>query len=183
MSNQWLTPKQAAEILGCSTQTIRAMLQDGLLSGEKVNGRWLAKAVEVERIKLSNASTPAHELSGPSRTLEVDPGMIEVSIALAAGAAAILTILPNLAGVPEGPKVMVLFLAGILAIYTAYTALWLLARYCVKGESFLGFTEIWTLLHEPARFGPYWLLAIAVLVWWIMSNLISILLVFAVNSF
>jgi excisionase family DNA binding protein len=176
VSDEWLTPQQAAEILGCSAQTVRAMLHDGLLSGKKLKGRWRVKVVDVERIKPSDGLIPASsELSRSSPSLEVDPGMIEVSIALSVGAAAIFAILPGLVDVPEGLELLVVLLAGILAFNAAYTALWLLARYCLGGESLLAFTEIWTLLTQPAWSGPYWFLAQTVVLWLLLSLIIGVL--------
>jgi len=58
MSNEWLTPQQAAERLGYSVETVRAMLRDKSLSGRKVKGRWQVKAAEVEQIWAVKNSVP-----------------------------------------------------------------------------------------------------------------------------
>jgi excisionase family DNA binding protein len=37
---EYITPKQCAELLGCSTSTIYRALKSGKLLGQKVNNRW-----------------------------------------------------------------------------------------------------------------------------------------------
>jgi len=170
MSNEWLTPQQAGDILGCSVETVRAMLRDGVLCGEKVKGQWRIKATEVRK------PSPEPEVPVSSPLLKIDPGMMEVSIALAGIAAAIAALLPGAIGVAEGLRLFVALLAGILAIFSAYRSLWLLARYCLSEEnSPLGLKEIWTLLTNPARFGPYWFVTLGLVIWLVLSGLIGAL--------
>jgi len=177
MSDEWLTPQQVAETLNCSVATVRAMLRDGILSGEKVKGQWQVKASGVERIQSVKSLAPAPRLPASSPLVKVDPGMVEVSMALAGIAAAIAAILPGVAGIAENLKLFVALLSGILAVFSAYSALWLLARYCLEKPSLLGFEEIWSLLTNPARVGPYWLVALGLLVWLVLSALIGVLAV------
>lgn len=182
MSNEWLTPQQAAEVLGCSVETVRAMLRDGLLSGKKVKGQWRVKAVEVERLQSMKLSALAPELPPSSPLLKkVEPGMVEVSVALAGIAAAIAAILPGMTGVPEILRLLVAVLSGILAVFSAYSALWLLARYCLERETPLGFGEIWALLTSPEKVGPYWFVALGLLAWLVLSVFIGVLAVVRVR--
>ena len=62
MSDEWLSLQQAADVLDCSTETVGAMLRDGLLCGEKMEGRWRIKTPEVERIRSVNPPVPVPEL-------------------------------------------------------------------------------------------------------------------------
>jgi excisionase family DNA binding protein len=172
MSDEWLASRQAAEALGCSVETVRAMLRNGLLSGKKVNGQWRVKAVEVERIQSMKPSAPVPEplASSALHKHKVDPGMVEVSIALAGVATAIAAFLPGITGVPEILKLIVATVSSAVALLSAYGALWLLARYCLPrycltGESLLGIgeslsrrygiREVWTLLKNSDEIGPY----------------------------
>jgi len=175
MSDEWLTTKRAAEILDCSAETVRAMAHDKILSGEKVSGQWQVKKDGVERIQSLKPSAPVPELPASLPPLKVDPGMVEVSMALAGIAAAIAAILPGVSGITENLKLLVAFLSGILAVFSAYSALWLLARYCLEKPSRTGFAEIWELLKNPERVGPYWLVALGLLVWLVLSALIGAL--------
>jgi len=176
MSDKWLTPQQVAEILGCSVRTVRAMLRDGLLSGEKAEGQWRVKAGEVERIQSVDPSVPVPEPPASSSLLEVQPGMVEVSLALSGIAAAIAAILPSISIMTEDLRFFVALFAGFLAVFSAYSALWLLARYCcVEKGSLLGFKEIFALLTSPVRNGPYWFLGLGLFAWLVLSVLIGAL--------
>ena len=176
MSDEWLAPQQAAEVLGCSVETVRAMLRDGLLSGKKVKGQWRVKVVEVERIQPMKPSAPVLEPPVSSSPLKIDPGMVEVSLALSGIAAAIAAILPGIPTMAENLKLLVALLAGVLAVFSAYSALWLLARHCCpETTSLLGFKEIVTLLTSPERMGPYWFLGWGLVAWLVLSVLIGAL--------
>lgn len=167
MSDEWLTIQQAADRLSCRTETVRAMLRDRLLSGEKVKGQWRVKAVEVERIQPVKPSAPVPEPPASSSLLEDGPGMVEVSIALAGVATAIAAFLPGISGIPEILRLIVATVSSAVALLSAYGALWLLARYCLlrycligesllgTGESLLGIREVWTLLKNSDKIGPY----------------------------
>jgi hypothetical protein len=161
--SEWLAPQEAAEKLGCSEETVRAMLDDGLFSGKKVKGEWWVNAVEVEWIQSIKLSAPLPEPSVSSSLLKVDPGMVEVSIALAGVATAIAAFLPGIDGIPEILKLVVATVPSAVALISAYGALWLLARYCLPrdcltGESLLGIAEVWTLLKNWYKIGPYMLI-------------------------
>lgn len=168
MSDERLTPQQVAEILGCSVRTVRAMLRDGLLSGEKVEGQWRVNAGEVERIQSVKPPAPLPVPPASSSLLEDDPaGMVEVSIALAGVATAIAAFLPGIGDIPKILKLVVATVSSAVALLSAYGALWLLARYCLSrycltgesplgaGESLLGIREVWTLLKNSEKIGPY----------------------------
>jgi hypothetical protein len=110
--------------------------------------------------------------------------MVEVTMALASIAAAVATFLPNPTDLPDplrliGPLLtaVVASLAGVVAVLSAYGALWLLARYCLEGESATGFSEIKALLSSPRRIGPYWLVSLSLLVWLVLSVLVGALAV------
>lgn len=108
----------------------------------------------------------------PSLTDKVDPGLVEVSIALAGIAIAMAAFLPGVRSLSKELQVLVAILTGIMATSSTYTALWLLAQYCQKGKSPNGFKEILALLGDFSL-GPYWLLAISLLIWLVLGTLIS----------
>jgi hypothetical protein len=115
--------------------------------------------------------------SAPSKASEVSPGMVEVSITLAGIAAAIATFLPGVGSLPDTLRLVVAVLAGIVAVFSAYSALWLLARYCLKkGESVTGVSEIVALLTS-LHIGPYWFVAWGLFLWLVLSFLVSLLAV------
>lgn len=178
MSDEWLNPQQAAECLNCPSETVRAMLRGGLLAGEKLNGRWRVKAAKVEALRVVMTSAPPP--STPVPRDKVDPGIVEVTMALAGIAAAIAAFLPKAAILPESLVSLgtimvgtVAVLAGIVAAFSAYSALWFLAWYRVEGESAAGLSEIKKLLFSPVDFGPYWLVAWGLLVWLVLSVLVG----------
>jgi len=168
MSDEWLTPQQAAERLGCTVETVRGMLRCELLGGEKEKGQWRVKAAKVE--ELQAVMTPA-SVSAP--LCEIDVGMVEVSIALAGIAGAVAGFLPDLL---ESAKPLVAILGGVTSILSSYSALWLLARYCLKGESAAGLSEVAELVLKPGKVGPYWFLALGLLFWLVLSIVIFQLL-------
>jgi excisionase family DNA binding protein len=167
MPDEWLTAQQTAETLDCSVKTVRAMLRDGILAGEKVKDQWRVKADEVEWIQSVKPSAPVAEPPAPPLPFHVDPGMVEVSIALAGIATAIAAFLPQISSIPEILKLIVAAVSSSVALLSAYGALWLLARYCLRryclaresllgtGESLLGRMELWTLLRNSLKIGPY----------------------------
>ena len=113
--------------------------------------------------------------SAPSMASKISPGMVEVSIALAGIAAAIATFLPGVDSLPEMLRLVVAVLAGAVAVFSAYSALWLLARYCLEGESTAGVSEIVALLLSPMKAGPYWFMALGLVAWLVLSLLVGIL--------
>jgi len=152
------------------------MLDDGLFSGKKIKGEWCVNAVEVEWIQSIKLSAPLLVPPASSSLLEVEPGMVEVSLALSGIAAAIAAILPSIPAVAENLRLFVALLAGILAVFSAYSALWLLARYCCpETKSLLGFKEISALLTSPERNGPYWFVGWGLVTWLVLSVLIGAL--------
>jgi hypothetical protein len=153
------------------------MVRDGILLGQKVDGQWQIEADAVEQIRSVKPSTQTSGLPPSSPPPRVDPGMVEVSMALAGIAAAIATILSGADGIPENLRTLVALLSGIVAVFSAYSALWLLARYCLGRPSLLGFEEIGALLTNPASVGPYWLVALGLVVWLVLSVLIGALAV------
>jgi hypothetical protein len=106
--------------------------------------------------------------------------MIEVALALSglgAGIAAVLPRATDLTG-PLKPYVLqfglaVSILATILAICSAYSALWLLAQHCIQRKTIPGFIEIGLLILRPTL-GTHWLIAICLLIWSILAFVISI---------
>lgn len=167
MSDEWLTPQQAAECLNCLPETVRVMLCDGFLPGKKVKGQWWVKAVEVERIQPMKPSVPVPEPPASSSLPKVDPGMMEASIALTGVAAATGAFLPGISSISEIVGLIVAVVFSAVTFYSFYGALWLLARYCLQrycltgesllgtGESLLGIEEIFTLFRNLDKIGPY----------------------------
>lgn len=166
----WITSRQAAKILGCAPDTAIAMVRDGLLRGKKRDGKWNLKLEDVRAFR-SRADQPAEETRVPPK---VDAGMIEVSIALTGISAAIAALLPNVPPNFEWIKQITAVLAGSLAVYSAYSALWLLARYCLRRNSALGLSEIWELLRTY-DLGPYWFIALGLAFWFVLSFLVIII--------
>ena len=206
MSEGRLTIRQAAERLNCPRRTVRAMLRGGLLAGEKVKGRWRVEAVRVEDLRALTTSAPPSLFSRgrihrsitsraypcfPNRMQklislrarrsaamrDIDPGMVEVSITLAGLAGAIAALLPDMVDLMESARLLVAVGAGAVSVLSSYSALWLLARYRLKGKSPEGLREIAALLSSPGKVGPYWLLALGLLVWLVLSILIICLAV------
>lgn len=54
----FLTPDEAADLIGCSGSRVRQMLRDGILAGKKVGERmWLVSEQEAKKAKENPAST------------------------------------------------------------------------------------------------------------------------------
>ncbi len=166
-----MTPQQVSEILGCSVGTVRAMLRDGLLPGKKVAGTWRVTELEVAYLlKLAQRQAPEPEIK---------PEIIEVTVALSALALGILALLPGVSDRQQDIRVFVVLvaaLAGILAILSAYSSLWLLARYCLGGDSLTGLQEILALLGS-LEVRPYWFVALSLLIWMLLSILLVALVI------
>ena len=105
--------------------------------------------------------TPHNEGSDPYPELldNVDPGMVEISIALAALATTVATFLPS-TEIFEDFDVLVAVLSSIFATFSSFSALWFLALYCLENKKPLAFL---TLIGSPS-YGPFWLLALALLI-------------------
>lgn len=119
-----------------------------------------------------SAPVPEPQVSPPHRTPKVDPGMVEVCVALAGIATAIIALSFVMSDTAAGLRIMLWILGGYLLIFSSYAALWFLARYCLEGDSFLGFEEIWVLLKSSTALGPYWFLAMGVLILLVLSILV-----------
>ena len=107
-------------------------------------------------------------------------GMVEVSIALAGIAMVFAAILPSMTGTLDiYIKPIVAIMAGIMATFSVYGSLWLLAIYCTEIETDSGFYEVWLLLRYSGKFKYYglisWALAIG-LVLSVMTIAITIIL-------
>jgi hypothetical protein len=108
-----------------------------------------------------------------------DPGMVEVSIGLAGIATAIAAFIPGLVGIPEVVRLLVAMFSSVVAAISAYSALWLLARYChtaTPRSDDLGLTEIRALLRNP-KLGPSWLLAVCSVLLFLLSIFVGALAV------
>lgn len=182
MSDEWLTVPQTAERLGCSQELVHVMVRRGFLPSEKPDDPWLVKAAKVEELRAEMSSAPATPT--PVLQPKVEPGMVEVTIALASIAAGVAAFLPNPIDLPDplkqiGPFLTgtVATLAGIVAALSAYGALWLLARHCLEGKSDTGLSEIKELLSSRQRVGPHWIVALSLLVWLVLSVLVGALAV------
>lgn len=181
MSDEWLTVQQTAELLSCPPELVRAMLRGGFLPGKKVDDPWLVKAAKVEelRAEMNQAPTTPPRVSQP----EVDIGMVEVTLALAGVAAAIAAILPGIGDIPKILGLAVAAVSSAVAFFSAYAALWLLARYCCTGGSqtgksgskFLGIAEVVALLKSWTELGPYMFIVIGLLFLLVLSLVIGIL--------
>jgi hypothetical protein len=173
MNTNWLTKDKAAKLLSCSASTIQALADDGLLAVKKKQGNWLVSAAEITTLKeaLDRTGNPETTLSAHHR---IDPGLVQVALALASIAAAVVALLPNVPNTMFGVKGGVAYLASVMALFSGYSAIWLLARYCTNEESSLGFKEIWSLLIHPGRNPPYWFLALAMISWQILAIFIGI---------
>jgi excisionase family DNA binding protein len=201
MTDDWLTAKQAGEMLGCETDAIYEMLGANLLQGHKENRQWQINKADVEALLDwvdARELTPA--LEHQPATMPVESGMVEVSMALGGLAATITAFLPGLTNVYNPYLViMATFFSGVLAMLSCYSALWLLARYyleesarlgfevqrmqldnrtkgCVRWFGVVGLAEIAVFLRHPTKRGPYWILALALLVWLWLSFFIGAVL-------
>ena len=171
-SEDWITTRDAAKILNCSASTVIGMVQDGLLKGKKTGRRWIVSVEDVKVFstkieRLSDKQSLDKEISFPP----VDAGMIEVSIALTGISAAIAALLPAVPPNLAWAKQTTAVLAGLLSVYSAYSALWLLATYALKKATKTGIPEISELL-QASYLGPYWFLALGLAFWLILSFLV-----------
>jgi hypothetical protein len=183
MSEEWLTVQQTAELLSCPPQLVRAMLRRGFLSGKKVDDPWLVQAAKVEELRAEMNQAPI----APTRVTqpEVDAGMVEVTLALAGVATAIAAILPAIGDIPKILSLVVAAASSAVAFFSAYSALWLLARYCCTGGSqtgtnesglkFLGIGEVVALLKSWTELGPYAFIVIGLLFLLVLSLAIGVL--------
>ncbi len=165
MSDEWLTIQQEAECLNYLLDTILVMLREERLQGEKVNS-WL-------RVKTDE--------------YDVDPGMVEVTIALAGVATAIAAFLPGISGISEIPRLIAATVSSAVALLSAYGALWLLARYCLlhycltgeslflgAKESLSGRKEVWKLLKNLDKIGPYKFIVVGLLFLLVLSVFVGV---------
>jgi excisionase family DNA binding protein len=211
MSDDWLTAQQAAELLGCTDKTIRGMLRDELLRGRKLpSGEWRVSKADIESLLHWSSARQLTPTSEPlDSAAPVESGMVEASMALAGIAAAIAAFLSELDQNAVGDAfyftLPTTFLSGVLAILSSYSALWLLARYYLREISrlgieengrlsqgragcrprwfaTLGFEEILLLLKNPSKRGPYWFVALGLLVWLVLSAFIGSLAVIRLFS-
>jgi len=171
-SEDWITTSDAAKILNCSPNTVIGMVRAGLLRGEKRRGRWMISLEDVQvlsgkYVRLSDEQLTDEEIALPP----VNAGMIEVSIALTGISAAIAALLPTVPPNLNLVKQITAALAGLLSVYSAYSALWLLAVYSLKKTSRMGISEIWELLRA-SYLGPYWFMALGLTFWLILSFLV-----------
>jgi hypothetical protein len=183
MSDEWLTVQQTAELLSCPPQLVRAMLRGGFLPGKKVDDPWLVQAAKVEELRAEMNRSPAAltRVSPP----EVDAGIVEINLALAGIATAIAAILPAIGDIPKILSLVVATASCGVAVFSAYSALWALARYCCKGVSqtgtgesglkFPGGTEVVALFKNWNRLGPYTFTIIGLLFLLVLSFAIGIL--------
>ncbi len=111
-------------------------------------------------------SNPA-SIQSQERSPDIDPGMVEVSMALAGVALAIAAFLPGIAGMAALLRIFVAVLSGGVAFFSSYSALWLLACYCLgvglKESGLFGFREVRKLLISTYKVGPYWFMALGLL--------------------
>ncbi len=152
--------------------------------------QWTAKSRKVKRVSDGDVGEGQNEEEGGTEDKDVahvevsfqttplpktDPGMVEVSIALSGIATAIAAILQSIATLPEALRLIVAGVAGVIAVFSAYSSLWLLANYC-SGEklSSSGLAEIWDLLSNPNRFRSYWFLAIGLTMWLMLAFFIAV---------
>jgi PHD/YefM family antitoxin component YafN of YafNO toxin-antitoxin module len=128
----------------------------------------------VERLGQESNPRPVQPREEPSG---VEPGMVEVSMALAGVATAIAAFLPGITGTPATLTLIVAIFSSVVACFSAYSALWLLACYCLRvgleESSPGGIREIHTLLKSPSKTGPYWLIALGLLFLLALSVLIG----------
>ncbi|MEW5986223.1 MAG: hypothetical protein AB1791_06285 [Chloroflexota bacterium] len=96
--------------------------------------------------------------------------MVEVSIALAGIAAAIAAILPSTSRMPELLRLAIAFLAGTISLLASWSALWLLARHALHGDSLAGITEVINLLKNPRS--VYWFVALALVLLIVLELLV-----------
>lgn len=67
-----LTPKEAAEILGCSVYTVHELLREGRLKGFKITSHWRIPAEELERFMQSDQETTTIEEDVQCRKEELE---------------------------------------------------------------------------------------------------------------
>jgi hypothetical protein len=178
MSDEWLTVQQTADRLRCPPELVHAMLRGEFLPGEEVDDPWLVKAARVKELQGEITTAPAPLV--PVSQRKVDAGMLEVNIALASVATAIAAFLPGVSGIPEILALIVATISSTLAFVSAYGSLWLLARFCLPRdrlteEPLFGFKEVWALLRNLGKTGPYKFIAAGLLFLLALSVFVGIL--------
>ena len=168
-----MTTGEAAKILNCSPSTVIGLIKAGHLKGEKRRGKWMIRIEDVQAWRNKHAESSTEQSRDENLELPpIDVGMIEVSIALVGISAALAALLP--AAVPPNlywaKQIMVVFVGG-LSVYSAYSAMWLLAVYSLKKTSRTGIPEIWELLGAT-YLGPYWFMALGLVLWLMLSFLV-----------
>jgi hypothetical protein len=148
------------------------MVQAGLLNGEKRGRRWMIRTEDVQALRNKHTdSSPEKSIDEKIKLPPIDTGMIEVSIALTGISAAIAALLPGVPPDLELVKQITALLAGLLSVYSAYSALWLLASYSLNKTSRTGIPEILELL-QAFHLGPYWFMALGLTFWLLLSFLV-----------
>jgi len=126
-------------------------------------------------IKSVHPDSKARQVESP----DVDPGMVEVSIAVAGIAMAIAALLPGLNGISDAVRLTVAIISSVVAALSSYSALWLLAWHCQVEDTHsddLGIKEIIILLRST-NFGPIWLISLVSLFLFSLSILVGVLAV------
>jgi excisionase family DNA binding protein len=175
-SEDLITSSDVAKILNRTPSTVTRMVRAGLLRGEKMGGRWMINREDIQAFSSKNAELSSKQSISKKMPLKVDAGMIEVSIALTGISAAIAALLPAVPLNLNWVKQITAVLAGLLSVYSAYSALWLLATYSLKKTSRTGIPEIWELLRA-SYLGPYWFMALGLSFWLMLSFLVIYIVV------
>jgi hypothetical protein len=166
-SDTWLNTAQVAQELGLRPTEVRNLIRYKVLSAQQVSGRYLVARATLERYKSQATSSPQNRL------LVTEVGLIEISIALTGAAAAIMAVVPNVVAASLFVRAAIYFVSLIVSFASLYTSLWLLGEYTedtqrlvVKrwADSEAGVGHIWALLINRKTGGPYWLLALTLMI-------------------
>lgn len=174
--DEWLNTTQAAFELGFRPSKILRLIGTRALDAKKVEGRWL-----IQRSALENYKSGIRHVSHGG-FLVSDTGIIEISIGLTGATAAIMALAPNAFSPRLAPlKVLIFIISLVAGFVTLYTSLWLLGEYVEDTEhliikhgadSEVGWGHIRTLLTTP-KMGPYWLLAISLILLFFLLALVG----------
>lgn len=112
-----------------------------------------------------------------SHSHEIDAGMVEVSLGLAALVFTVATITTNVSDLSLG----IFFAFFILVILSNFTALWALAAYCVRQGIIQYVPDAWknpksiiVLITSIQNAGVYWMLSFCIIVLTFMSLFITL---------
>lgn len=173
------------DLLGKAPNGLVILTQDdepvvvALPPGEHQRDIWIKKDHEIIRPIIESWGGKLDDADGDLNTRErvialprkVDPGLLEVSMAIASVAIAVAIFLPDANIGSKLSRVIIAVSATGVSLFSSYGALWLLSLYlevgvdeAAKSNSTLGLKNVLMLLRRFNHLGPYLLLVLTILI-------------------